>query len=235
MFEDNSIPDGLERTRVGTVADILKASQSEDSKILNGLSFIDPSAGIQRSSFSTDSYAFVTGLNQEGWPKRPTPIGHLRWNLAATKGAFHPWHIDSDGYGTFVNVVAGSKWWIVARPKDGLDVDIFNTTSIWLDEEFDIDKSCETLFDVEAILLRPGSELCVHFFNFFSCNKLMLSIMPTVSCGPIHFTPFTHLNMLFAEEGIFWRLRRFKTHFQHWYTVLCANPSSPTPPIQNQG
>ncbi len=94
--------------------------------------------------------------------------------------------IDSDGYGTFVNVVAGSKWWIVARPKDGLDVDVFNTTSIWLDEEFDIDKSCEKLFDVEAILLQPGSELWVCFFNFFPCYKLMLFL-----CQQYHAAQYT--------------------------------------------
>ena len=167
MCQDHSIGDGPGRTRIGTVADILRASESPDSKILNGLSFTDPWAGIQRSSFSTDSYALMTGLNQEGWPKKRAPTEHLRWNLAATQGAFHHWHIDSDGYGTFVNVITGSKWWIVARPKNSLDVDIFNTTSIWLNKEFDLDKTGEELFDVEAILLQPGSELWVHFFSFF--------------------------------------------------------------------
>ena len=141
------------------MADIIRASQSDDLKILNGLSFPDPWAGMRRSSFSSDSYALAIGLNQEGWPKRPAPIEHLRWNLAATQGAFHPWHIDSDGYGTFVNVITGSKWWIVARPKNSLNAEIFNTTSIWLDTEFGQDKSGENIFDVEAILLQPGSQL----------------------------------------------------------------------------
>ncbi len=51
LFQDHSIGDGPGRTRTGTVADILKASQSDDSKILNGLNFIDPWAGIQRFLF----------------------------------------------------------------------------------------------------------------------------------------------------------------------------------------
>ena len=152
-FKDLSIPDGLYRTRVGTVADILKASQSEDSKILNGLSFKDPWAGIQRSSFSSDAHALCTVYNQEGWTKKAPSIDHLRWNLAATKDSFHGWHIDSDGYGTFVNVISGSKWWIVARPKNRHNIDAFNNTLAFLDGLSPDD------IETEAILLQPGSEL----------------------------------------------------------------------------
>ncbi|KJA12766.1 hypothetical protein HYPSUDRAFT_152259, partial [Hypholoma sublateritium FD-334 SS-4] len=79
----------------------------------------------------------------------------LRWNLAATKDAFHDWHIDSDGYGTFVSVVTGSKWWIVARPRS-LNVDVLNTIPVFLDERI-----IENL-EVEAILLQPGSELIMR-------------------------------------------------------------------------
>ena len=152
-LKDHTFPDGPERTRVGSVADILNASQSADSKILNGLSFKDPFAGIQRTSFSSDAHALGIVYNQEGWVKKALSIEHLRWNLAATKDAFHPWHLDSDGYGTFVNVMSGSKWWFVARPKSRLDVDIFNMTSCFLTDE------SEEQIEVEAILLVPGSQL----------------------------------------------------------------------------
>ena len=114
----------------------------------------------ERSSFSSDAHALNAVFNQEGWTERAAPPEHLRWNLAATKDAFHVWHIDSDGYGTFVNVVAGSKWWIVARPKDSPGCDL-NTSSLLVHEEFSVDNAGENLFDVEAILLQPGSELYV--------------------------------------------------------------------------
>ena len=153
MLKDHTIPDGSERTRIGSVADILMASKSKDSKILNGLCFKDPFAGIQRSSFSSEAHALGVVYNQEGWVKKALSIEHLRWNLAATKDAFHPWHIDSDGYGTFVEVVAGSKWWIVACPKSNLDIDIFNSTSCFIDD------ASEDQFEIEAILLLPGSQL----------------------------------------------------------------------------
>lgn len=135
------------------MGDILKASQSAGSKILNGLSFKDPWAGIQRSPFSSDAHALGTVYNQEGWIKRAPSTEHLRWNLAATKDAFHPWHIDSDGYGTFVRVTAGSKWWIVARPTSILGVDVFNLTSAFVDSE------TPDSLEAEAILLQPGSQL----------------------------------------------------------------------------
>ena len=153
MSKDHSIVDGPERTRVGEVADILKASQSADSKILNGLSFQDPWAGIQRTSFSSEAHALGAVYKQEGWIKKAPSVEHLRWNLAATKDAFHPWHIDSDGYGTFVSVMSGSKWWIVARPKNRLNIDIFNTTSCFLSDEI------QDKVEAEAILLQPGSQL----------------------------------------------------------------------------
>ena len=152
-LKDLSIPDGPERTRLGTVSDILQASRSANSKILNGLSFKNPWAGIQPSSFSSDSHALLAIYNQEGWVKRAPSVEHLRWSLAATKDAYHSWHIDSEGYGTFVNVTTGAKWWIVARPKNSSGSDIYNVTSTFLDENY------QDKLDVEAILLQPGSEL----------------------------------------------------------------------------
>ena len=151
MVKDLSITDSHERCRIGTVADLLTASRTPDSKILNGLSFKDPLAGIERTSFSSDAHALGSVCYQEGWTKRGVPRDHLRWNLAATKHAFSWWHIDSDGYGTFVKVVTGSKLWIVGRPKDDLNFDIFNSTSSFAGDLSN--------FDVEAILLEPGSEL----------------------------------------------------------------------------
>ena len=163
MFKDQSILDSATRTRLGKVSDILTASLSPDSKILNGLSFQDPWAGIHRTSFSSDAFALTASYMQEGWRKKAPDISHLRWSLAATKDAFHHWHIDSDGYGTFIDVISGSKWWIVARPKNVQNVDIFNTATIFMTY-----RNLEDL-DVEAILLQPGSELCVQdlYFPFY--------------------------------------------------------------------
>ncbi|KAF8170798.1 hypothetical protein BJ912DRAFT_840117, partial [Pholiota molesta] len=146
----------------GRVADILDASRSPDSKILNALEFPDPFAGIERSTFSSDSHALASIYRQEGWVKTAIPTEHVRWGLAATAGAFHRWHIDSDGFGTFIDPVAGSKWWIVACPRGNLEHDWFQETKWLKNDAFDLDKDGKGLFDVEAIVLQPGSRLIMR-------------------------------------------------------------------------
>ncbi|KAH6883713.1 hypothetical protein BKA70DRAFT_1446713 [Coprinopsis sp. MPI-PUGE-AT-0042] len=47
------------------------------------------------------------------------PTSHTRWSLVAFDGALHYLHIDSDGFGTWVEVKHGAKLWVIARPKDG--------------------------------------------------------------------------------------------------------------------
>ena len=45
------------------------------------------------------------------------PLGDIRWGIAATTGALHWWHLDSEGFGTYIDTRAGLKWWIVGRRK----------------------------------------------------------------------------------------------------------------------
>jgi hypothetical protein len=44
----------------------------------------------------------------------PDVKSHMEWSLIGGKGAISPFHIDSDGFGTVVVVLSGSKYWIVA-------------------------------------------------------------------------------------------------------------------------
>jgi hypothetical protein len=45
----------------------------------------------------------VPGIKQE-----------MEWSLVGGKGAISSFHVDSDGFGTVVSVLEGSKYWIVA-------------------------------------------------------------------------------------------------------------------------
>ena len=38
----------------------------------------------------------------------------LEWSLIGGRGAISPFHVDSEGFGTVVTVLEGSKYWIVA-------------------------------------------------------------------------------------------------------------------------
>ena len=41
----------------------------------------------------------------------PAPWEGTKWALLAKKGAISEMHIDANGYGTFISIIAGEKWW----------------------------------------------------------------------------------------------------------------------------
>ncbi|KAG6914138.1 hypothetical protein DXG01_002233 [Tephrocybe rancida] len=45
------------------------------------------------------------------------PVTEMRWGLASTGGTYHHFHINADGYGTFMVVDHGYKLWFLASPK----------------------------------------------------------------------------------------------------------------------
>ncbi|TFK17417.1 hypothetical protein FA15DRAFT_568602, partial [Coprinopsis marcescibilis] len=81
------------------------------------------------------------------------PAKVMRWTLAGLGGAVSYWHIDSDGFGTFVNIVCGSKWWCIGKSEKGfLESDAFLKMDA---ERADGGQG----WDVEGILLTPGTTL----------------------------------------------------------------------------
>ena len=44
----------------------------------------------------------------------PNVKSQMEWSLIGGTGAISPFHMDSDGFGTVVTVLEGSKYWIVA-------------------------------------------------------------------------------------------------------------------------
>jgi hypothetical protein len=44
----------------------------------------------------------------------PDIRAHMEWSLIGTRGTVSPLHVDSDGLGTVVVILDGSKYWIVA-------------------------------------------------------------------------------------------------------------------------
>ena len=84
------------------------------------------------------------------------PVPYTRWGLAGLKGAFTFWHLDSDGFNTFVDVKneEGPKWWIVAN----VDRECASHPQLLLGEGFDLEIGPSN-FPVEAILLTKGTRL----------------------------------------------------------------------------
>ena len=85
------------------------------------------------------------------------PTEDIRFNLAATEGAHHYYHMDSRGDGTWIDVVSGVKIWFVAAPKDRRKL---SSTRLWTGENQDVTALTPLEdWDFEAVLLTPGSRL----------------------------------------------------------------------------
>jgi hypothetical protein len=92
----------------------------------------------------------------------------MRWGLAATAGARHWLHIDSDGLGTYIDVHCGGKWFILFCPPDGQTKDAFGRIDLFTNK-FDLDAEHgqwnlridgqELPWVAEAVYLTPGTRL----------------------------------------------------------------------------
>src|SRR5271169_4001099 len=154
-------------TLQGTLQQLLDSSKIETidgkgGKILNALNFPMPEEGLGWNPFLSDSAAW---RGTKGWPDcnklQLPPMADIRWGLAATTGALHWWHIDSDGFGTYIDVKTGSKWWIVAKPKRNeslnplplFDFYQFADINMFTRPEYELEEPCSSLWDLEAVLL----------------------------------------------------------------------------------
>jgi hypothetical protein len=120
-----------------------------------------PEEGMGMFPFSTDSTAWkctkgAAGFEQEQAP----PLADFRWGLASTAGAISWWHIDSNGFGTYVDTKAGLKWWIVARRKGhGHGFETISEVDKFCDGEYEVDDPNAEKWDLEAVILPPRTRL----------------------------------------------------------------------------
>ncbi|KAF8190141.1 hypothetical protein BJ912DRAFT_925766 [Pholiota molesta] len=148
------------RLRRGTARQILAAHRQNGGKILNALNFPGTHLAYPDLPLSSDLVAWEATRSRKMSRDEDFPTRNMRWFLAATKGATHMWHIDSDGAGTIIGADNGSKCWIVAYPKEGHSEESFASIDFFL-PPFDITKACKAKWTLEAIVLSPGSRLAL--------------------------------------------------------------------------
>lgn len=130
-------------------------------KILNVLDCpMGDGADLKRNSFTSDLHAWwaTKGLPDCGRGKS-LPGDDIRWGLAALSGALHWFHIDSDGFGTNIDVQSGGKLWVIAKPKVSRGHQDFARINLFLPDQFDLSESCLENWDLEAIFLQKGTRL----------------------------------------------------------------------------
>ena len=126
---------------------LLEASSSDAGKILNALEFPMGTAPVSPTpKFSSDLVAWESTTRGI-----PPPIGDIRWGIAATLGARTWFHMDSNGFNTFIDVKCGSKAWLCIYDRSGRFklIDAF--------KDFELDEPGN--FQIEVILLTPGTRL----------------------------------------------------------------------------
>jgi hypothetical protein len=129
-------------------------------KSLNALFFpqlnekIDPHDPM---AISSDVRAWYrTKSDPEAHCARQMDAGEVRWCIVGTTGAFHSFHVDPNGDGTFILVRVGLKAWVLAIPKDEAAL---ADLELWTVKEVDIMKLDYTKWKVEMIFLTPGDLL----------------------------------------------------------------------------
>lgn len=84
----------------------------------------------------------------------------MEWSLVGGKGAISPFHVDSDGFGTVIVVLEGTKYWILAT-RLGDDEGLTSVDSLGPDWHPYVVNDGDTIdrFRFEAVHLQKGDML----------------------------------------------------------------------------
>ena len=80
------------------------------------------------------------------------------WLTAAHRHATSWIHIDCNGLGTIVDSVAGTKYWVVCRQREGVELK-GDLSSLYAFSMGEVDQPMDDRFKHEAVIIRPGSIL----------------------------------------------------------------------------
>lgn len=143
----------------GTVQHLLDGDQATNGRILSTTRVpMSPSDYPPPKSLASDLAAFIY---TDGEPFCKLRIGfpelETRWVYASTCRAFGDWIEEQHGFCSYINVLAGSAWVVISKPKAQGGRTFANITT--LTNRFDPKDSNLELWDVEAILLGEGSQL----------------------------------------------------------------------------
>jgi hypothetical protein len=85
------------------------------------------------------------------------PVGDMIWYLVATLHACSLGHIDTQGLMTYLKVLAGAKFWIIALPQDGSSFDSADTFG--KDYNVDLSNSEKQSWRYYGTILEKDDEL----------------------------------------------------------------------------
>lgn len=108
--------EGDERHTIGVTGDLLRSHRSPTGKKLNALDLPMPIRGLHPpETIATNALAYSETLD-DPYCKRSAefPSSDMYWGLAGTANTFHWFHIDADGFATYIAPQTGAKYWLLA-------------------------------------------------------------------------------------------------------------------------
>jgi hypothetical protein len=100
--------------------------------------------------------------------KTPFPSDVNIWGTATTQDTVTFFHEDDGGEGTSIKIMAGCKFWVIARPKRGKrepgSLGDMGSAFAFPAKSFDSETSNTDLWDYEGVLLLAGDTLFVICF-----------------------------------------------------------------------
>ncbi len=218
--------------RRGTLAQMLACSKLKGGKSANALNLPLPLGAFNANALSTDTIAWRDGNKYNPEKVVHYPAESMKWGLAALGGALHPIHIDAHGTGTFVEPLTGAKWWIIAVPlAPSVGFGQFADVTQFFSEYFDLDKSGEGLWRLEAVLLTPGTRMYVSH----SSDSIYSYLTFSVTCVLIRLTLSLRPSIRSAKAATFLRLARCRTRSTALFMLSLVTATSRTPRIHRVG
>ncbi|TFK63732.1 hypothetical protein BDN72DRAFT_902152 [Pluteus cervinus] len=163
-----------EHYRLGTLIDIAENSDLPEDKqrLMNILSIPLGWATATELGLQSDEQARRTHIkNCKLFTDAVKELSGRFWGLAATDGTFHQWHVDANGFATFIDVHAGLKLWIIATPLN--PDDLANPTfTAGFQVYHAMPKNCR----IEAVILTAGDGLRMQPFLPHAVITLKASI-----------------------------------------------------------
>ncbi|KAH6902505.1 hypothetical protein BKA70DRAFT_1026160, partial [Coprinopsis sp. MPI-PUGE-AT-0042] len=235
------------RSRRTTLKDMLEFSALpiETRPLVNALTLPMP-PGLrpeQKFPFSTEHIAWLKTLGNH-FCFTPYPTSDMCWSLVAFDGALHYLHIDSDGFGTWVEVKCGLKLWVIARPKGG-EVPSFTEIDGFLRCIGEGKAPNSEKWIIEAVVLGPKTRLVMapntlhavwtmenaicHGGHFYSIATMLTTVVGLIHAfiGDADLTNTVHIPSRLL-------LRKMVHFFHHTFVVQDDAESEHVPNLEDR-
>ncbi|KAG6895992.1 hypothetical protein C0992_011016 [Termitomyces sp. T32_za158] len=165
------------RHKVGTLKDILQSLDAERPKSLKALG-IPPcvSKPADHHPLFTDRVAWDNAGAKSG---KSYPENEMRWSRVATSWAHQKWHLNSDGFATFIQVDFGMLLYFIGNPKRNLPRNLLPGGIDRFLGKFDLERTNSDILDIEFVILQPGDLLLVRPTTLHA----VVNVVPTVVRG----------------------------------------------------